>query len=94
MQDNKSLHLDWIKFAETDFSAARTLFVKDDSFLNIVVFLSQQGCEKAIKACLIKFEIRHRKIHDLHSLLALIEDQSFFSSKNFTMRLRFLKNLV
>lgn len=81
MLDKKLLHLEWIKFAETDLSAARELFSKDDSFLNIVAFLSQQGCEKAIKACLIKLEIKHRKIHDLHSLLSLLEDQPFFTSK-------------
>ena len=81
MQDKKVLHLEWLKFAETDLSAARELFEKGDAYLKIVIFLSQQGCEKAIKACLIKLEIRHRKIHDLHSLLALLEDQTFFSSK-------------
>ncbi len=61
MQNNKSLYNEWVKFAETDFNAATALFKKESDFLNIVVFLCHQSCEKIIKACLIKLEIRFKK---------------------------------
>lgn len=81
MSDKKILHKEWIRFAETDLGAAHELFDKGDSYLNIVAFLSQQGSEKAIKAWLVKLEIRHKKIHDLHALLVLLEDQPTFTTK-------------
>lgn len=65
--------------AKADFIAAKVLFDKfnegnSELDLEIVCFHLQQSAEKLMKAVLSKNEIYYPKIHDLETLLSLLEN--------------------
>jgi HEPN domain-containing protein len=61
--------LEWIKFSDRDFAAARYLYDNMRPIpLEIVCYHCQQSAEKALKAFLIHSKIKPEKTHDLESL--------------------------
>lgn len=61
---------EWVRFAETDLSSAKTLFeVHRPIPIEIVGFHSQQAAEKIIKAFLVSKDIIPEKTHELHKLI-------------------------
>ena len=73
MDKKTDLVTKWIKYAEDDLMVSKLIIdSKSDSYHN-VVFHGQQATEKIMKAYIISNEIPFRKIHDLKTLLSLIE---------------------
>ena len=73
MDKRSDLVAKWIKYAEDDLVVAKLIIdSKIDSYQN-VIFHSQQATEKIIKAYIIDNDIPFRKIHDLKTLISMIE---------------------
>jgi HEPN domain-containing protein len=66
--------LEWLRFAQADLSAARTLLREPDLPPRLACFHAHQGGEKALKASLIQARTPFRKTHDLVVLVALQPD--------------------
>lgn len=66
----------WIKKAERDLAASRTLGAAIDPSWDIVVFHAQQSAEKYLKALLVSRGIQPPKTHDLTKLLALCAERA------------------
>jgi HEPN domain-containing protein len=64
----------WLKKAEEDINAAKTLLSHEMSFLFTVGFHAQQAAEKYLKAYLTWHQVEFRKTHDLGELLDIIAD--------------------
>jgi HEPN domain-containing protein len=62
----------WLKKAEEDINAAKTLLPHEMSFLFTVGFHAQQSAEKYLKAYLTWHQVEFRKTHDLGELLDII----------------------
>src|SRR5580765_5624321 len=68
----KRLTAQWIRKAEKDMAAARSLLTSPDSLYDAVCFHSQQATEKYFKALLQDLSLHIPKIHDLEDLLDLL----------------------
>ncbi|MCQ3938974.1 MAG: HEPN domain-containing protein [Chloroflexi bacterium] len=64
----------WLRFAESDLRAARTLLESGEFFPRQVCFFAQQCGEKALKAILVFEDVFFPKNHDLDRLRDLIPD--------------------
>jgi HEPN domain-containing protein len=72
MNGPKSLSA-WLRKADADLSAAKTLSRQSDIAWDIVCFHAQQAAEKLLKACLIANGEIPPKTHDLTLLRGLLE---------------------
>ena len=73
MDKKTDLVTKWIKYAKDDLVVAKLIIdSKIDSYQN-VVFHSQQATEKILKAYIIDNDIPFRRIHDLKTLISMIE---------------------
>jgi HEPN domain-containing protein len=66
--DNAEAALEWLVYAENDFSSAEYLLGKKPLPIEIICFLCQQSAEKALKGLLVLQGIRPPKTHDLVDL--------------------------
>ncbi len=62
---------EWLRFAEADLAAARSLLATPDLPARIACFHAHQATEKALKASLIATGTPFRKTHDLAILVGL-----------------------
>lgn len=66
----KEQTLEWVKFAEEDFSAIQQLFIEGKRPpYYVVCFHAQQCVEKYLKAFLVEHEIAFERTHRLTTLL-------------------------
>jgi HEPN domain-containing protein len=65
--------LEWLNRAKSNLVRAKADIRLSGIYLEDLCFDAQQAAEKAIKAVLIRRGIRFRFVHDLTSLLTLIE---------------------
>ena len=72
MTELNPLTLEWIEFAEGDYTVAIENQQGDNPIFHVICFLSQQCVEKYIKAILQENNIPFRRTHDLNELLDLI----------------------
>ncbi|MCG9127720.1 HEPN domain-containing protein [Candidatus Poribacteria bacterium] len=72
MTELNPLTLEWIEFAEGDYSVAIENQQGDNPVFHVICFLSQQCVEKYLKALLQENNIPFRRTHDLNELLNLI----------------------
>ena len=63
--------LDWVDYAEDDFSAAKILLRKSKPLTSPSCFHSQQCAEKYLKAMLIHKDVEYPKTQDLLALVTL-----------------------
>jgi len=63
----------WLRKAEEDLNAAKSLLPHGETFLSTICFHSQQAAEKYLKAFLIRHQVEFPKTHDLGELLDLID---------------------
>ena len=61
----------WLRFAEADLAAARSLLATPDLPARIACFHAHQATEKALKASLVASGTPFRKTHDLAILVGL-----------------------
>lgn len=66
----------WLRLADEDLTAARTLLDSGSAVRRIVCFLAQQGAEKALKAGLFAVGQTFPRIHGLTELHARFPDDS------------------
>ncbi|MFP4171501.1 MAG: HEPN domain-containing protein [Candidatus Hydrogenedentota bacterium] len=59
---------DWLRRAEDDRRAARTLLAQEFNDYGVSAFHAQQCAEKAIKAYLVRWQIEFPKTHDMERL--------------------------
>ena len=64
---------EWLRFAETDLTAARRL-IAAEPLPSTAAFHAQQAAEKAMKAALVARNARAPKTHDLLALARLLPD--------------------
>lgn len=62
---------EWLRFAEADLAAARSLLATPDLPARIACFHAHQATEKALKASLVASGTPFRKTHDLAILVGL-----------------------
>lgn len=62
----------WLKKAEEDFNAAKSLLGYGDSFTSTVCFHCQQAAEKFLKAFLTHHQVEFPKTHDVGEILDLV----------------------
>lgn len=60
----------WMAKARSDLGTARKLASGPDAYLDTAIYHCQQAAEKAIKALLVKSDLRFEKTHDLEVLIA------------------------
>lgn len=74
----RQLALEWIRFAQGELSAARTLADnRDDNLPAMSAFHAQQAAEKAIKALLTAAQVPFQRDHDLSLLMRLVPSDRF-----------------
>jgi len=66
----------WFAHAKSDLRITELCRADDGVLPNQTAFHAQQAAEKAIKAVLLKHQIRFPRTHDLAALIALIEGHS------------------
>lgn len=66
----------WLAHAKSDLRITELCRVDRQVLPNQTAFHAQQAAEKAIKAVLVKHQIRFPRTHDLAALIALIERHS------------------
>ena len=69
----------WLRYAEEDFSAAKTLLDLKKPLLAAVCFHGQQCAEKYLKALLILKDVDFPKTHDLPTLNTLCNQNSILT---------------
>lgn len=72
MTELNPLTLEWIEFAEGDYTVTIENKQGDNPVFHLICFLSQQCVEKYLKALLQENNIPFRRTHDLNELLNLI----------------------
>ncbi len=72
MTELNPLTLEWIEFAEGDYTVAIENQRGENPVFHVICFLSQQCVEKYLKALLQENNIPFRRTHDLNELLNLI----------------------
>ncbi|MGH9424646.1 MAG: HEPN domain-containing protein [Thermoanaerobaculia bacterium] len=60
----------WMAKARSDLGTAGKLSSGPDTYLDTAIYHCQQAAEKAIKALLVKNDLRFEKTHDLEVLIA------------------------
>src|ERR1051326_3963819 len=55
----------WMAKARSDLGTARKVASGPDAYLDTAIYHCQQAAEKAIKALLVRHDLRFEKIHDL-----------------------------
>lgn len=68
---------DWIRLAKSDLSIAK-VDVKEDILIETLCYHLQQCAEKALKAVLLKNQVRFPLTHDLATLVTLIRNNKIF----------------
>ncbi len=68
MTDNRGEALRWLRFADEDLAAAKTLTADISAPARHACYLAQQAAEKAIKAALVLMDIDPPKTHSLDAL--------------------------
>ncbi len=63
---------EWLNRARSNLALAKNRV--PDVYLEDLCFEAQQSAEKAIKAVLIKRDVRYPHVHDLSRLLSLLEE--------------------
>jgi HEPN domain-containing protein len=74
--DAAGLAREWLRYAEYDLAAARTLSTGPPHQPHLVAFHAQQAAEKAIKALLVRGQREFPFVHDLDELVALLPEES------------------
>lgn len=59
----------WLNISNSDLRDAKSLLELDSKYIRLVVFLSQQSVEKALKAYLTHFKQRFIKTHEIEELI-------------------------
>jgi HEPN domain-containing protein len=59
----------WMAKARSDLGTARKLALGPDAYLDTAIYHCQQAAEKALKALLVKNDLRFEKTHDLEVLI-------------------------
>lgn len=65
----------WLRKADVDIDAAKTLLKIKSKDYFACVFHSQQAAEKFLKAYLVRHQIEFRKTHDLEEILNLCKNK-------------------
>jgi HEPN domain-containing protein len=60
----------WMAKARSDLGTARKVASGPDAYLDTAIYHCQQAAEKAIKALLVRHDLRFEKIHDLEVLIS------------------------
>lgn len=63
----------WLSKAREDLAAAEVLLDSGVAVTDTAAFHAQQAAEKALKAVLIRYQVRFGKSHDIEELLELAE---------------------
>lgn len=87
--DKKTEYLEWLNYADEDFTTAELLNKQHHKPLNIICYHCQQAAEKYLKAYLVSENISFEKTHDLIVLNKLCEvvDNTFANIIKECMRL-------
>ena len=64
---------EWLRRARSNLARAKTLPGSRDVLLEDLCFDAQQAAEKALKALLVKRQVKFGKTHDLANLLDLLQ---------------------
>ena len=74
----RELALEWIRFAQGELNAARTLADnRDDNLPAMAAFHAQQATEKAIKALLTAAQVPFQRDHDVSLLVSRVPRERF-----------------
>lgn len=65
---------EWLRHARSDLAIAE-LPLPPNALYNGLCFNAQQAAETSIKAALVRYQVRFRKVHDLGYLVALLPPQ-------------------
>jgi len=68
-----ALVTEWLVYADTDLDTARYLTGMRPEPTEIICFHCQQAAEKALKAYLVRLDIRPPKTHDLIEIISLCD---------------------
>jgi HEPN domain-containing protein len=63
----------WLAKAREDLAAADVLLGSGANVMDVVAFHAQQAAEKALKALLVRHQVRFGRSHDVEELLGLAE---------------------